>query len=63
MDTIDADGTKRPDHKRSFTDIEAMITENARSRILLGVHWDFDGKAGVEAGRSIGDMVFETALA
>jgi hypothetical protein len=39
-----------------------MITENARSRIFLGVHWDFDGTAGVEAGKMIGATVFENAL-
>ncbi|MCE3257953.1 MAG: hypothetical protein K0Q64_2036 [Nitrobacter vulgaris] len=60
--TIDADGTHRPCHTRSFADIEAMITENARSRIFLGVHWDFDGTAGVDAGKRIGDMVFDNAL-
>ena len=60
--TVDADGTERPPHKRSFADIEEMIIENARSCIFLGDHWDFDGTAGVEAGRMIGNRVFESAL-
>lgn len=37
-------GTVRPRHQRSFPDgLWQMILENSRSRIFLGVHWDFDG--------------------
>lgn len=45
-------GTVRPRHVRSFPDgLWDMILENARSRILLGVHWVFDAFAVDEDGR------------
>jgi LysM repeat protein len=42
----DNTGTVRPLHTRQFKDgLWAMILENSRSRVFLGVHWIFDGFA------------------
>ena len=42
----DNTGTVRPLHTREFKDgLWAMILENSRSRVFLGVHWIFDGFA------------------
>lgn len=49
--STDNRGTIRPRHNRKFKDgLFEMIFENARSRVLLGVHWIFDAFA-LKAGK------------
>jgi len=60
--TTDHDGTPRPSFTRTFTNIDAMIDENARSRTFLGVHWRFDATEGVKAGKQVGNKVYKSAL-
>lgn len=43
----------------SFTD---MALENGRSRVYLGVHWQFDADFAYSAGSALGDFVFASAL-
>ncbi|MGB8701328.1 MAG: hypothetical protein WCD18_18095 [Thermosynechococcaceae cyanobacterium] len=59
---IDIDGAIRPRHNRSFSTLSQAIQENARSRIYLGVHWQFDADSGVESGEQISQYIFNNAL-
>ncbi|MFG1659430.1 vanadium-dependent haloperoxidase [Micromonospora chersina] len=42
---------------RSFTGFGAAATENARSRVYLGVHYQFDADSGMSAGTSLANHV------
>lgn len=46
----------KPRHFTTFTDAEK---ENARSRIYLGIHWQFDADQGVAQGNKVGDYVLK----
>ena len=49
--SVDNTGTVRPRHTRNFPGgLWQMIEENSRSRVFLGVHWEFDGFAVNENG-------------
>ena len=50
---------RRPLHFSGFTEAE---TQNAESRIFLGVHWQFDSDAGVTQGRRVADWVWDHAF-
>ncbi|MEU7821440.1 vanadium-dependent haloperoxidase [Catellatospora sp. NPDC049133] len=47
---------------RTFTSISAAATENALSRIYLGVHYRFDADFGLATGDSVADHVFAHEL-
>ncbi|MET7821208.1 vanadium-dependent haloperoxidase [Micromonospora zamorensis] len=47
---------------RSFTSFSAAATENARSRIYLGVHYQWDADAGLSTGDAVANRVFNTYL-
>jgi hypothetical protein len=61
-ESVDADGSVRVLHKRQFRKLSDAILENARSRVFLGVHWQFDADAGVEAGEAIAKHIFDNQL-
>ncbi|MFE9202673.1 vanadium-dependent haloperoxidase [Micromonospora sp. NPDC007230] len=48
---------------RSFSSFTAAATENAFSRIYLGVHFRFDGTDGLATGLSIGEHVTQNTFA
>lgn len=48
--------------ERSFNSFNAAALENARSRIYLGVHFQWDGDHGYLSGTSVGDYVFSNIL-
>ena len=50
--TMDADGSLRTLHRRALT-LSKSIDENKRSRVFLGVHWQFDADWGDEIGLNI----------
>ncbi len=53
--TTDADGkTPRPEVEQRFRSIDEMIELNLVSRVLLGVHWRFDGDGGRESDAKVG---------
>jgi vanadium chloroperoxidase len=56
----DATGMVRPSHNRKFNSIEEAIRENGRSRVYLGVHWQFDAeeraKGGAPATSNVGGI-------
>ncbi|MEU8005073.1 vanadium-dependent haloperoxidase [Catellatospora sp. NPDC049111] len=47
---------------RAFTSISAAATENALSRIYLGVHYRFDADFGLATGDSVADHVYTHEL-
>jgi hypothetical protein len=58
--TVDQNGQTRPWEPRSFTSFSEAASENAQSRIYLGVHFHFDMIAGMNQGNAIGGMVFSS---
>ena len=46
-------------HFQSFHEAEA---ENAKSRVYLGIHWQFDANMGIQQGNKVGDYVFNNAF-
>ncbi len=48
--------------KRSFTSFDAAAEEAGMSRIYGGIHYSFDNTAGLASGRSIGQLVINSAL-
>jgi hypothetical protein len=51
-----------PGVTRDFTSFSQAANENARSRIYLGVHWNFDDTFGQQLGRQIADYTFDRML-
>jgi PAP2 superfamily len=47
---------------RTFTSFTAAATENARSRVYLGVHYQFDATDGAAAGFNIANHVYSNYL-
>ncbi|WP_326556927.1 carbohydrate binding domain-containing protein [Micromonospora sp. NBC_01796] len=48
--------------RRSFATFTQAAQENARSRIYLGVHYQWDADAGIATGTSVAARVFSTQL-
>jgi hypothetical protein len=59
--TRDKEGNVRPLVPRSFASLSQAEEENGRSRIYLGIHWEFDKTAGIAQGRQVADYVFDNA--
>jgi hypothetical protein len=51
-----------PGVQRSYDHFSQAAAENGRSRIYLGIHWDFDDIQGEAMGRKIGDWTIAHAL-
>jgi PAP2 superfamily len=47
---------------RQFSSFTAAAIEDARSRIFLGVHYQFDADAGRSSGNAVGEFVVNNAL-
>jgi membrane-associated phospholipid phosphatase len=60
--TTDNLGNHRFTVVRSFDTFTDAAIENARSRIYLGIHWQFDADSGIHQGTTIADHVFGTLL-
>ena len=60
--TRDNSGQVRALSPRSFSTLSQAETENGRSRIYLGIHWDFDCTRGIEQGRAVADFVMRNAF-
>jgi hypothetical protein len=54
--------TDLPGVTRSYASFWAAAHENARSRLLGGIHWTFDNLDGLSAGRALGDYVVSNFL-
>ena len=60
--TTDSEGGHRYTVVRDYESFSQATAENARSRIYLGIHWQFDADAGIDQGETIADFVFDTLL-
>ncbi len=60
--TTDNEGHVRPLIPRSFASLSEAESENAQSRIYLGIHWSMDKDQGIIQGRKVANYVFENAL-
>ena len=58
--TRDHSGNVRLRVTRRFASLSQAEQENGQSRIYLGIHWSFDKTAGIDQGRAIANVVFET---
>ena len=47
---------------RSYTTFSQAAAENARSRIYLGIHWNFDDSFGQSMGRKVADYTTSREL-
>ena len=47
---------------RAFTSFSAAAAENARSRVYLGVHYQWDADAGLSSGTAIGTWIVANRL-
>jgi hypothetical protein len=59
---VGMDGRPRPKRQRSFRSFTEALRENARSRIYLGIHYQFDAYAGSDAGIRIANYVYGNVL-
>jgi len=48
--------------KRTFNSFTAAALENGRSRVYLGVHYQWDADAGFQSGTALGEHVFDNVL-
>lgn len=55
-------GETRPHVPRTFQSFSDAERENGRSRIWLGVHWQFDSDTGIKQGNAIVDYILSNAL-
>jgi hypothetical protein len=60
--TTDNLGNPRPSVVRSFDSFSQAMVENGRSRIYLGIHWQFDADEGIDQGVKIADELFDNFL-
>jgi len=44
---------------RQFDSLSDAMAENGRSRVYLGIHWNFDDTVGQALGRSIAEYIFD----
>lgn len=51
----------RPYLPVAYRHLDGMIEDNNKSRVHIGVHWDFDCKAGSESGERIAGVVYRNA--
>jgi hypothetical protein len=56
---LDIYGNPRPLHPASFGSFSEAEFANAKSRIFMGVHWQFDADAGVKLGNEVADYVYD----
>lgn len=56
------DTVPRPLVNKTFPSFAAAEAENGRSRIYLGIHWQFDADVGIAQGNEVGNYVFNNIL-
>lgn len=61
-ENMDIDGVIRTHHKRHFNRLSDAIAENGRSRVYLGVHWQFDAEGGIDSGKKIAQHIYSNYL-
>jgi hypothetical protein len=56
--TQDSNGNTRELKPRHFNNLSHAEYENAKSRVYLGIHWNFDATEAIIMGRKVADDVF-----
>ncbi len=51
----------RPYMPLRYNSIDRLIEDNNRSRVYLGVHWNFDCERGAESGARVADRIYNAA--
>ena len=51
-----------PGVKRTFARFSIAAEEAGKSRVYGGIHWEFDNRAGLDAGRTLGEYVCRSFL-
>ncbi|HKZ97892.1 MAG TPA: hypothetical protein VJ045_13050 [Hyphomicrobiaceae bacterium] len=51
----------RPYLPQRYSSIDQMIEDNNRSRVHLGVHWNFDCERGAASGERVADQIYGNA--
>jgi hypothetical protein len=59
---LDTDDPSVPYVKRRFNSFSAAALENGRSRVYLGVHYQWDADSGYDSGTKLADFVFTNYL-
>lgn len=54
---MEAYGLDLDDATREYTDLTTPMLENGRSRVYLGIHFDFDDLVGQEVGQAVAEAV------
>jgi hypothetical protein len=60
--SFDISSDELPGVVRHYDSFSQAAAENARSRIYLGIHWNFDDSFGQSTGREVADYIFDRAL-
>ena len=50
----------RPFTPLRFAHVDQMIQDNNKSRVHLGVHWNFDCELGARSGARVADAVYQS---
>jgi hypothetical protein len=56
------DVSPRPLIRKSYKGFAEAEKENGRSRIYLGIHWQFDADVGINMGNEIANYIFNNAF-
>lgn len=56
--TFDVSSDEMPGMVRNYTSVYDAMAENGRSRVYLGIHWNFDDIQGQITGMGIADAIF-----
>jgi len=59
---LDVNGNPMPYWPASFPSFSDAESQNAQSRIYLGIHWHFDAVEGIKQGNHVADYVFSHAF-
>ncbi|MEM9660583.1 MAG: vanadium-dependent haloperoxidase, partial [Planctomycetota bacterium] len=52
-------GLNLEDAERTFSSFSEAMAENGRSRVYLGIHWDYDDLVGQEVGVDVAEALFD----
>lgn len=55
-------GLNLTDSERAFASLSEAMAENGRSRVYLGIHWNFDDTVGQETGQAIAMSMYHNSF-
>lgn len=60
--SLDVGGSLRTRYLGKYKTLTEAKEDNAKSRVFLGVHWQFDANEGIESGEAIAKHIFDNCL-